>query len=99
MSTASLEHGGHSDYTAYTAPQSLRQAMPQFTPVQQNTRLGLRQTESNSSFKSVATSRSSRSAGTHGSVIRLVTEEAANRNVGGDLPYEINANGFGSGRA
>lgn len=104
VSTASLERG-----TTYTAPQSVSQSQhrvqhesgsrPRYgRQSTSRSRPSLRQTQSNSSFKSVATSRSSRSAGTQGSVIRLVAEDAANRDVGVSLPYEINVNGFGTGR-
>ncbi|ETN43580.1 uncharacterized protein HMPREF1541_02739 [Cyphellophora europaea CBS 101466] len=109
MSSTSLDEGTHSMYTTYTAPQSAShsQSRPQQSfnsrpsYVRQGTsrsRPSLRQTQSNNSFKSAATSRSSRSAGTQGSVIRLVTEDAANRDVGLGLPYEISVNGFGSSR-
>jgi hypothetical protein len=101
VSTGSFGMGDRSAGTVYTNAQS-------FIPIQQSTptptalghqgsysRPGLRQTQSYNSFKSAATSRSSRSNGTQSSVIRLVTEEASNRNVGGGLPYEISVNGFG----
>lgn len=107
VSTASLERGAPSNFTAYTAPQSMSPSKHRSRHVSSSrprydrqgtsrSRPSLRQTQSNSSFKSVATTRSSRSAGTQGSVIRLVAEEAANRDVGNSLPYEINVNGFGS---
>jgi hypothetical protein len=110
MSTASLEQATHSEFTAYTAPQIITRPQQRIQRdnfsasgvTRQETlvsRPDLHQAPSQSSFKSMATSRSSRSAGTQGSVIRLVTEEAANRDVGSDLPYEINVNGFGTERA
>lgn len=106
MSTASFDRGSLSVYTAYTAPQSSVQQGHHLdneleskpTGTRQGTsrsRRSLRQMRSNTSFKSVTSSRSSRSEGTQGSVIRLVREEAENRTIGGNLPYEINVNGFG----
>lgn len=109
VSTASFERGAPSTFTAYTAPQSVSRSQNRAQHASESrprynrqgtsrSRPSLRQTQSSSSFKSVATSRSSRSAGTQGSVIRLVAEDAANRDVGTSLPYEINVNGFGGSR-
>jgi hypothetical protein len=101
MSTGSLDMQERSGGTRYVNAHSS-------VPIQQSTStpttaLGrgsypwpnLRQAQSYNSFRSAATSRSSTSNGTQGSVIRLVTEEASNRDIGEGLPYEINVNGFG----